>query len=101
MTTPDLFDLPSNQGSGYQAWQEEQRETLAAIAATWHLPIGKRVRVSLSNLDGELSGVLRIRTLPTRLNARQPLELSVDGMPILSTEIESCAVIRSGHGGAA
>jgi hypothetical protein len=65
------------------------------VAEVWHLPLGERVRVLLKGHDlPEVAGCLELVRAPDLpLNAREPLQLSVSGVPFLSTQVQSWSLI--------
>jgi hypothetical protein len=88
------LDFHAPVGRGYANWQWDQQQALKRIAQTWGLPINKRVRVKLANIDSEFEGKLCLAEVPVAIDRRRPLTLRVAPLEFSSLEIQSCAVIE-------
>ena len=87
------FDFAAPATDGYAVWQWQHAEAVERIAATWDLPINRRVRLKLTNIDSEFEGDLRLAEMPSTLNRKRPLALKLTPLIFSSLEIESCTVI--------
>lgn len=90
-----IFDFQDGNANGYENWMREQEKKLSAIRAEWRLPLDKRVRVRLVNMDQEFEGYLKLAEIPAVLDHRHPLHLRIERMDFLSTHIEACVVLNS------
>jgi hypothetical protein len=88
-----IFDFESGNADGIGNWRREREARLTAIREEWGLPVGRRARVTLAGIDRELEGLLELAGIPRMIDRRQPLELRIAGVRILSTEIEGCRVV--------
>jgi len=88
-----LFDFESGNMNGYENWRRQQEERLQAIRNEWGLPVRRRVRLRLKNIDGEFEGVLRLADHPLTVDSRLPLHLRIDNLDVFPDDIEQCVVI--------
>lgn len=80
--------------NGYETWRWDQEQAVKKIAEAWTLPLNRRVRLKLVNIDSEFEGVLTLAERPLSLDRRQPLVLRLRPLKFSSDEIESCTVIE-------
>ena len=75
MTEPvqGIFDFESGCANGYENWRKQQEARLAAIRLEWGLPVGRRVRLCLRNVDNEFEGLLELVEPPAAIDRRFPL----------------------------
>ena len=92
------MDFHGPVGDGYANWLRDQQEALKRIAAVWELPLGRRVRLRLHNVDSEFVGKLSLAQVPLSLDRRRPLTLRLPPLEFSSTEIEYCAVMEEEGG---
>lgn len=92
--TPDQMEI--NFGSlqpehGFQAWLNQRRAAMTALARQLGLPLDRRVEIWLKG-DIRLSGILQLAEAPLFISdARDTeLELRVDRCTFTPTDIESC-----------
>jgi len=97
MKTPEQlgFDFGAPAEDGYKIWQWERKQCEQRIAKAWNLPVGKKVRIKLVNIDGEFQGRLELARLPLSINNKNPLKIKIGTMRFDSTEIEKCTVIKT------
>ncbi len=88
-----IFDFESGNADGIENWRRERGVLLASIREEWGLPVGRRARVTLAGIDREMEGLLEVAGIPRTIDRKQPLELRIAGVRILSTEIEGCRVV--------
>jgi hypothetical protein len=88
-----LFDFESGNMCGYDNWRREQEQRLQAIRREWGIPVRRRVRLRLKNLDGDFEGVLQLVDQPLTIDRRRPLHLKVDNIDVFPDDIEQCVVI--------
>ena len=89
-----VLDFDSGNPNGYQNWRREQKQRLQAIRTEWRLPLRRRVRVRLKNIDGEFEGILQLLHQPLSIDRRLPLQLRIDTFDFLHSDIEQCVVIE-------
>ena len=89
-----LFDFKSGNMNGYQNWRRQQEERLQSIRNEWRLPVRRRVRLRLKNIDGDFEGVLRLVDQPLTIDRRVPLHLRIDNVDVFPDDIEQCVVIE-------
>jgi len=96
VTDPEQLDLDFHapSGEGYENWQWDRKQARRRIAEVWGVAIGQYVRLRIRDIDGEFNGKLILRAYPSRLTRKQPLQLRIGSVDFLSSEIESCAVLR-------
>lgn len=94
-TTQGTFDFDSDAPGGYDAWRRDQQARLDAIRREWALPIGRRVRIRLRDIDGEFEGKLELAGHPETIDRRAPLHLRIGRVDMCSSDIEQCVVIPS------
>jgi hypothetical protein len=92
-----LFDFESGNMNGYQNWRRQQEERLQAIRNEWRLPVRRRVRLRLKNIDGDFEGILRLVDQPMTIDRRLPLHLRIDNLDVSPDDIEQCVVIDDTH----
>lgn len=92
-TVQGIFDFESGNADGIENWRREREAFLASVREEWGLPVGRRVRVMLTGIDGELEGLLELARHPAGIDRRIPLDLRVAGAMFSSIEIERCRVI--------
>ena len=68
-------------------------ETFRAIRREWGLPINRRVRLTLKNLDSEIEGKLLLDGELERIDRTVPLRLKVGRTTFDSSEIETCTAL--------
>ena len=88
-----LFDFESGSMNGYQNWRRQQEERLQTIRNEWRLPVHRRVRLRLKNIDGDFEGVLRLVDQPLTIDRRLPLHLRIDNLDVFPEDIELCVAI--------
>ena len=88
------LDFHAPVGRGYANCQWDQQQAIKQIAETWGLPVSKRVRLKLANIDSEFEGKLRLAEVPVTIDRRRPFALRVAPLEFSSLEIESCIVIE-------
>ena len=93
----NLFDFASGDKCGYQNWRREQQQRLQAIRREWGIPVCRRVRLRLKNLNGDFEGVLRLVAQPLTIDRRRPLHLKIDNIDVFPDQIEQCVVIDDPH----
>lgn len=85
-----VLDFESGNPDGFGNWQREQEALRAEVRRIWGLPVGRRVRVRLRDMDDSLEGELHLVSRPEKLDRRTPLMLQLRGIEFSSHEIESC-----------
>ena len=86
----DQLDFERGDSSGYAQWQHERAEGLDRIRREVGLPINRRVRVRLRDIDGEFRGLLTLVELPLGPRQAHHRRLRVGDFEFTATEIESC-----------
>jgi hypothetical protein len=86
----DELDFGRGDSSGYARWQHERAEGLDRIRRELGLPINRRVRVRLRNIDGEFCGLLTLVELPLDLRQARHQRLRLGDFEFTAAEIESC-----------
>jgi len=81
-------------GNGYASWQWDQQQAVKRVIEEWGIPINRRVRVKLTNIDSEFEGKLCLAEFPLTIDHRRPLLLRLTPLQFVSTEIESCTVLE-------
>ncbi len=79
--------------AGYEAWRRERDGVAARAAERWGLPIGRRVRLTLKQLDRDIEGRLLLAEPPPAAGPPRPLLLRAGGIEFRSDEILSCVVL--------
>lgn len=92
-TVQGVFDFESGNADGFANWRRQQEALLDAIRREWLLPVGRRVRIRLRNIDSEFEGRLELVEKPTKIDRRQPLHLRVDRVDVFIPDIEQCIVL--------
>jgi hypothetical protein len=92
-TTQQEMDFRGPVGGGYAAWQWDHDQAVKNISELWGLPLNRRVRLKLINIDSEFVGKLTLAEFPLSLDRRRPLLLRLPPLQFSSTEIEWCAVV--------
>ena len=80
-------------GDGYETWKWDQEKTVRKISEVWGLPLNRRVRLKLVNIDSEFEGLLTLAERPQSLHHRESLILRLRPLKFSSDEIENCIVI--------
>ena len=93
-TTQQEMDFHGAVGGGYAAWQWDHDQAVKKISDLWGLPLNRRVRVKLVNIDSEFVGKLTLAEFPLTLDRRRSLLLRLPPLEFSSTEIERCAVVE-------
>ena len=88
------LDFQAPVGNGYGSWEWDQREAIKKISGTWGLPINRKVRLKLFDIDSEFEGILRLDEFPLSMDKRRPLTLRLTPLVFSSLEIEQCMVIQ-------
>jgi hypothetical protein len=88
--SPDELDFGRGDPSGYAKWQQERADWLDRIRREIGLPINRRVRVRLRDIDGEFCGLLTLVELPLDLRRARHQLLRVGDFEFTAAEIESC-----------
>lgn len=88
-----IFDFDSGNLDGYQNLQREREARLQKIRQASGLPVGKWVGLKLKGMDGEITGKLELRSYPDDPSSRAGLELKINRIPLVPTDIESCVVL--------
>ena len=86
----DELDFGRGDPSGYAKWQQERADWLDRIRREVGLPINRRVRVRLRDIDGEFCGLLTLVELPLDLRRARHQRLRVGDFEFTAAEIESC-----------
>jgi len=86
----DELDFGRGDSSGYAQWQHERADWLDRIRREVGLPINRRVRVRLRDIDGEFCGLLPLVELPLDLRQARHQRLRVGDFEFTAAEIESC-----------
>jgi hypothetical protein len=86
----DEFDFGCGDPSGYDKWQRERVDQLDRIRRKFGLPINRRVRVRVRDIDGEFCGLLTLVELPLDLHKAHHQRLRVGNFEFTAAEIESC-----------
>lgn len=96
MTDPEQseFDFGGPVGDGYALWQADWARLQERIAETWRVPLNRRVRLRLRDVDCVFEGALRLAERPVILDSRKPLLLKLDRMTFYNNEIEACSVVE-------
>jgi hypothetical protein len=84
------FDFGRGDPSGHDKWQQERADQLDRIRRKLGLPINRRVRVRLRDIDGEFCGMLTLVELPLDLQKARQQRLRVGDFEFTAAEIESC-----------
>ena len=87
------LDFGAPVADGYACWQWEQQAAIRRIAETWGLPLNRKVRLRLAEIDGDFEGVLQLAEMPQKIDRRSPLKLRMQHHVFDITEIEVCTVI--------
>ena len=87
-----VFDFDSGNADGVANWRREREARLAAIRREWGVPVGRRVRLRLQNVDGEFEGRLQLAHQPEAIDRHLPLRLRLGTMDFLASDIEQCVV---------
>jgi hypothetical protein len=88
-----IFDFDTGHPDGLANWRRQEEERLNAVREVWALPVGRRVRIRLRDIDGEFVGLLKLLRYPTVLNRRLPLQLRVGTVDVAVEDIEVCSVV--------
>jgi hypothetical protein len=88
-----MLDFESGNPDGIENWRRQREARLEAVRREWSLPVGRRVRVRLRNIDGDFVGMLRLAEEPAAIDRRVPLRLRIDQMDFTVPEIERCALL--------
>jgi len=88
------LDFQNPMGNGYKNWQWDREEAVKRIAETWGLPLNRRVRLKVVNIDSEFEGKLCLAEMPITIDRRRPLTLRLAPLEFSSCEIEHCTVIE-------
>jgi len=67
-----VFDFESGNPDGLANWRNQREAILRAVREEWSLPVGRRVRVRLRNIDGEFVGTLDLVRDPPAIDRRPP-----------------------------
>jgi hypothetical protein len=86
----DELDFGCGTPSGYAQWQQERAEWLDRIRRKIGLPINRRVRVRLRDIQGEFCGFLTLVELPLDLHKAHQQRLRVGDFEFTAAEVESC-----------
>lgn len=89
-----VFDFESGNTDGFENWRRQQEARLDVIRKEWCVPVGRRVRIRLRNIDGEFEGKLELVQHPVTIDRRIPLHLRVDRVDVFLTDIEQCVVLE-------
>lgn len=92
--TQCIFDFVYGNQDGYENFLQELAANRQRIKDIWHLPIGKNVRLTLTDIPGSIEGRLEVAKQPKKLNRSEPLQLKIGRTGFWHYEIESCAVIE-------
>ena len=93
----NLFDFASGDKCGYQNWRREHQQRLQVIRREWGIPVRRRLRLRLKNLNGDFEGVLRLVAQPLTIDRRRPLHLKIDKIDVFPNQIEQCVLIDHPH----
>jgi hypothetical protein len=88
-----VFDFESGNANGFENWRREREARMEAIRREWRVPVGRRVRIRLRDIDGEFEGTLNLAQQPVAIDRRVPLRLRIDRMDVSIPEIEQCIVL--------
>jgi hypothetical protein len=92
-TIQGVFDFESGNADGFENWRRQQQARLDAIGREWSVPVGRRVRIRLRNIDGDFEGKLELVEQPVTIDRRLPLRLRVDRVDVSIPDIERCIVL--------
>jgi len=88
-----VFDFERGNSNGFENWQDEREKELVSIRREWSLPVGRRVRVKIKNIDYEFEGVLKLVEYPEKIDKKIPLHLSIEKVDIFPADIERLSVV--------
>lgn len=89
-----VFDFESGNSNGFENWRKQQEARLSAIRREWCVPVGRKVRIRLRNIDGDFEGKLKLVEHPVTIDKRIPLHLKVDQLDVYLSDIEQCIVLE-------
>lgn len=88
-----VFDFETGNPDGLANWRNQREALLRAVREEWSLPVGRRVRIRLRNIDGEFVGTLDLVRDPPAIDRRLPLALRVGRVDVAVAEIEQCIAV--------
>jgi hypothetical protein len=88
-----VFDFESGNVDGFENWRCQQEARLDAIRKEWSVPVGRRVRIRLRNIDGDFEGKLELVQHPVTIDRRVPLHLRIDRVDVFVPDIEQCIIL--------
>ena len=88
-----MLDFESGNANGYENWLREQEAHLDAIRREWSVPLGRRVRIQLRDIDQDFEGKLELFAQPDSIDRGVPLQLRIGRVDFASTDIERCVVL--------
>ena len=88
-----VLDFETGNADGFANYQREQEALRAQVRRLWGLPVGRRVRLRLRNMDDCLEGELHLIAPPAKLDGQEPLSLQLRGIEFSSDEVASCCRI--------
>ncbi|MCF7668657.1 MAG: hypothetical protein K9N48_02655 [Verrucomicrobia bacterium] len=89
-----IIDFESGNPNGYENWLRQRDARLEAIRREWALPLERKVRIRLQNIDKDFEGQLKLVEQPETIDRRIPLRLRVNKIDFMSPEIEQCIVLE-------
>ncbi|MEM7394637.1 MAG: hypothetical protein AAF492_20060 [Verrucomicrobiota bacterium] len=88
-----IFDFESGNMNGFENWQREQDERVDQISREWSVPINRNVRLKLKFIGQEVEGKLTLPQHPEIIDRSEPLNLMLNRVKFVHTDIESCAML--------
>lgn len=93
-TIQGVFDFESGNPDGFENWRRQQEARLDAIRREWCVPVGRKVRIRLYDIDGEFTGKLQLAEHPVTIDRHAPLHLKVDHIDFFVPDVEQCTVVE-------
>jgi hypothetical protein len=91
--TQGVLDFDAGGTAGFETWRQQQEARLEAIRREWSVPLGRRVRIRLRNIDGDFEGKLQLAQQPATIDRREPLHMRVGRVDVFIPDIEQCTVL--------
>ena len=88
-----VFDFECGNADGLENWRCQQEARLEAIRREWSLPVGRRVRIRVRNIDEDFEGKLELVHQPQTIDRKVPLHLRVASLDVFVPDIEQCTVL--------
>lgn len=90
-----VFDFATGNADGHANWLRERETCFRKIEQEWQVPIGKRVSLSLRNVDGSFEGRLELAEEPPKIDRHVPLSLRLGTVTFTDRDIESCVLMEN------